>query len=97
MARVYNFSAGPAMLPVEVLKEAQEEMLDYVVEESVIEEAERRIRQYEQETAANALQLEQAQKEAAGKALVDIELLRQENEEKREYVKTAREGVNTIR
>ncbi|MDY3249757.1 MAG: 3-phosphoserine/phosphohydroxythreonine transaminase [Candidatus Choladocola sp.] len=29
MSRVYNFSAGPAMLPVEVLKEAQEEMLDY--------------------------------------------------------------------
>lgn len=29
MARVYNFSAGPAMLPVEVLKEAQDEMLDY--------------------------------------------------------------------
>ena len=29
MARVYNFSAGPAVLPIEVLKEAQEEMLDY--------------------------------------------------------------------
>ncbi|MDO5455678.1 MAG: 3-phosphoserine/phosphohydroxythreonine transaminase [Eubacteriales bacterium] len=29
MGRVYNFSAGPAMLPLEVLKEAQEEMLDY--------------------------------------------------------------------
>lgn len=29
MARVYNFSAGPAVLPEEVLKEAQEEMLDY--------------------------------------------------------------------
>ena len=29
MGRVYNFSAGPAMLPVEVLKEAAEEMLDY--------------------------------------------------------------------
>ena len=29
MSRVYNFSAGPAVLPVEVLKEAQEEMLDY--------------------------------------------------------------------
>lgn len=27
--RVYNFSAGPAMLPVEVLKTAQEEMLNY--------------------------------------------------------------------
>ena len=29
MSRVYNFSAGPAVLPEEVLKEAQEEMLDY--------------------------------------------------------------------
>lgn len=29
VSRVYNFSAGPAVLPEEVLKEAQEEMLDY--------------------------------------------------------------------
>lgn len=29
MARIFNFSAGPAMLPEEVLKEAAEEMLDY--------------------------------------------------------------------
>ena len=29
MARVYNFSAGPSMLPLEVLKKAQAEMLDY--------------------------------------------------------------------
>lgn len=29
MSRVYNFSAGPAVLPEEVLKEAQEEMIDY--------------------------------------------------------------------
>ena len=29
MSRVYNFSAGPAVLPEEVLKEAKEEMLDY--------------------------------------------------------------------
>lgn len=29
MARVYNFSAGPATLPEEVLKEAADEMLDY--------------------------------------------------------------------
>ena len=29
MSRVYNFSAGPAMLPVEVLQEAAAEMLDY--------------------------------------------------------------------
>jgi len=29
MSRVYNFSAGPAVLPVPVLKEAADEMLDY--------------------------------------------------------------------
>ena len=29
MGRVYNFSAGPAVLPESVLKEAQEEMMDY--------------------------------------------------------------------
>lgn len=29
MKRVYNFSAGPAVLPLDVLKEAQAEMLDY--------------------------------------------------------------------
>lgn len=29
MSRVYNFSAGPAVLPEEVLKEAADEMMDY--------------------------------------------------------------------
>ena len=29
MGRVYNFSAGPAVLPEEVLKEAAAEMLNY--------------------------------------------------------------------
>lgn len=29
MGRIYNFSAGPAMVPEEVLKQAQEEMLDW--------------------------------------------------------------------
>ncbi|SDW98426.1 phosphoserine aminotransferase apoenzyme [Lachnospiraceae bacterium KHCPX20] len=29
MSRVYNFSAGPAVLPEEVLKEAAEDMMDY--------------------------------------------------------------------
>lgn len=29
MARVHNFSAGPAVLPLEVLEEAQSELLDY--------------------------------------------------------------------
>ena len=29
MSRVYNFSAGPAVLPEVVLQEAAEEMMDY--------------------------------------------------------------------
>ena len=29
MARVYNFSAGPAVLPEPVLKQAADEMLEY--------------------------------------------------------------------
>ena len=29
MSRVYNFSAGPAALPLEVLQEAQKEMIDF--------------------------------------------------------------------
>ena len=27
--RVYNFSAGPSMLPLEVLEQAQKDFLDY--------------------------------------------------------------------
>ena len=58
MGRVYNFSAGPAVLPEEVLKECQEEMLDYkgsgqsvmemshrsMVYDTIIKEAEQDIR-----------------------------------------------------
>ncbi|HCR39809.1 MAG TPA: 3-phosphoserine/phosphohydroxythreonine aminotransferase [Lachnospiraceae bacterium] len=59
MGRIYNFSAGPAMLPEEVLKEAADEMLDYrgtgmsVMEmshrskafETIIQEAEKDLRE----------------------------------------------------
>ncbi|MDF2484788.1 MAG: phosphoserine aminotransferase [Herbinix sp.] len=59
MGRIYNFSAGPAMLPVEVLQEAADEMLDYrgtgmsVMEmshrskayEAIIQEAEKDLRE----------------------------------------------------
>jgi phosphoserine aminotransferase len=58
VGRIYNFSAGPAMLPVEVLQEAADEMLDYkgtgmsVMEmshrskayEAIIQEAEKDLR-----------------------------------------------------
>ena len=29
MSRVYNFSAGPSMLPLQVLEECAKDMLDY--------------------------------------------------------------------
>ena len=59
MGRIYNFSAGPAMLPVEVLEEAAQEMLDYrgsgmsvmemshrsKVYEGIIQEAEKDLRE----------------------------------------------------
>ena len=59
MSRVYNFSAGPAVLPEEVLTEAAAEMLDYkgtgmsVMEmshrskayQTIIEEAEKDLRE----------------------------------------------------
>ena len=59
MSRVYNFAAGPAVLPEEVLKEAADEMLDYygtgmsVIEmshrskdfEVIIQDAERNLRE----------------------------------------------------
>ena len=59
MSEVYNFAAGPAVLPEEVLKEAAEEMLDYrgtgmsVMEmshrskafEEIIQDAERDLRE----------------------------------------------------
>ena len=59
MARVYNFSAGPSMLPEWVLRTASQEMLDYqgsgqcVVEkslrssefQSIIDDCETRLRE----------------------------------------------------
>lgn len=59
MGRIFNFSAGPAMLPEEVLKEAADEMLDYrgsgmsvmemshrsKVYEGIIQEAEKDLRE----------------------------------------------------
>jgi phosphoserine aminotransferase len=47
MARVYNFGAGPAVLPEDVLKEAQAEMLDYKGSGMSIMEHSHRGKEYE--------------------------------------------------
>ena len=48
MNRVYNFSAGPAVLPEEVLKEAAAEMLDYKGSGMSVMEMSHRSKQYQQ-------------------------------------------------
>lgn len=47
MSRVYNFSAGPAVLPEEVLKEAAAEMLDYKGSGMSVMEMSHRSKDYE--------------------------------------------------
>ena len=48
MSRVYNFSAGPSMLPEEVLKKAQAEMLDYQNSGMSVMEMSHRSKSYEE-------------------------------------------------
>lgn len=47
MSRVYNFSAGPSMLPEEVLKKAQEEMVEYGTAGMSVMEMSHRSKDYE--------------------------------------------------
>ncbi len=48
MSRVYNFSAGPSMLPIEVLKKAQEEMCEYGSSGMSVMEMSHRSKDYEE-------------------------------------------------
>jgi phosphoserine aminotransferase len=48
MARVYNFSAGPSMLPESVLRKAAEEMLDYKGSGQSVMEMSHRSKNYEE-------------------------------------------------
>ena len=47
MARVYNFSAGPSMLPEEVLKTAAAEMLEYGESGQSVMEMSHRSKEYQ--------------------------------------------------
>ena len=47
MARVYNFSAGPSMLPLEVLEEAAQEMCDYKGSGQSVMEMSHRSKEYQ--------------------------------------------------
>ena len=60
MARVYNFSAGPAILPLEALQEAQKDLVDYKGSGMSIMEMSHRGKEYDavhQEAIANMKEL----------------------------------------
>ncbi|MDX9868332.1 MAG: 3-phosphoserine/phosphohydroxythreonine transaminase [Kiritimatiellia bacterium] len=60
MARVYNFSAGPAVMPLEVLQEAQADLVDYKGSGMSIMEMSHRGKEYDavhNEAAANIREL----------------------------------------
>ena len=48
MSRVYNFSAGPSMLPEEVLKTAADEMLEYGKTGQSVMEMSHRSKEYDE-------------------------------------------------
>lgn len=47
MARVYNFNAGPAVLPLEALEHARDEMLDFAGSGMSVLECSHRGKEYE--------------------------------------------------
>ncbi len=75
---------------------SEEELLPYIVTEAQIEQEEEQIRIYGQKTAANNAQLDQAERDAEGKTLIDIEELQRENADKKSSVDAMRETVNNI-
>ena len=48
--RIYNFSAGPSMLPLEVLKKAQSQMLNYEESGMSVMEMSHRSKAYDEYT-----------------------------------------------
>lgn len=73
-----------------------EDVLKLVVSEAVIMEEEQAVNDYKQAKSANERQILQAQKDAEGKTLVDIETLQMECEEQEIVVKASRVSENNI-
>ena len=82
MARVYNFSAGPAVLPEEVLREAADEMLDYQGSGQSVMEMSHRSKVYDniiKEAEKNADRIVNESLSKARKIALDIEDLKKES------------------
>lgn len=73
------------------------EMLEYVLSEKEITEADEEINHYKQEVATNKKQLEQAEKDAKGRELIDIESLNEQCAALLTEVTEKREAERSVR
>ena len=73
-----------------------DEMLGYVVEETVLSETEEEINKYNQAVSTNKTQLEQARADAKDRKFVDIESLKAICDEQKNNVETIRNILNTV-
>ena len=76
--------------------ESIEEMLGFVVKEEVISDTEKEINEYKQAVSTNKAQLKQAKADAKGKQLIDIESLKQDVDEKTQFVNKIRKQENAV-
>ena len=70
MKRVYNFSAGPSALPLEVLQEVQRDMLDYADTGMSITEMSHRSKEYQK--IIDDAGVSEAEKKSAVDAMVKL-------------------------
>ena len=73
-----------------------DEMLGYVVEETVLSKTEEEINKYNQAVSTNKTQLEQARADAKDRKFVDIESLKAICDEQKNNVETIRNILNTV-
>jgi len=77
--------------------ESVDEMLKFVLSEDEIAEAEGEISDYKQEVTTNKKQLEDAEKDARGRKLIDVEQLKKKCDSQNEEVARKREVSNSIK
>lgn len=74
-----------------------DEMLGFLITEAEIADADAKINRFRQETATNKTQLKQAEKDADGRKMVDVDALKAVCEAQFTEVENKREYVNTVR
>ena len=77
--------------------ESIEEMLGFVLSEDEIAEADEEISSYKQEVSTNNKQLEDAEKDAHGRKIIDVEQLKEKCDSQNEEVTKKREVSNSIK